>query len=176
MKKRVIVPLLTLILALALCACGGETTTSTDTTGQDTNTASEEIKEQAKPSESSDTVDTGNFQITIKDAQLGKDYEGQDVFIVGLNWTNNYTEAQMASVVLTVKAYQDGVEMDQAYVLDNEEIPIDDSSKNIQPGASQDVYYAFVLTGSTSDITVEAAEWLGGDGKAVKDFTFADVQ
>lgn len=173
MKKSAIAVLLMLLLALGLSACGSETTTSEDTGAE---TTSEEIQQPEDAAETTESVDTGNFQITIKDGQFGKDYEGNDAFIVGLNWTNNYKDAQMASVVLTIKAYQDGVEMDPVYFLDGEDIPMDAADKSIQPGASQDIYYAFLLTGSTSDITVEAEEWLGGDGKAVKDFTFTDIQ
>ena len=173
MKKSAIAVLLTLLLALGLSACGSETTTSEDTGAE---TTSEEIQQPEDAAETTESVDTGNFQITINDAQLAKDYEGNDVVVIGVTWTNNHSEAQMASVVLTAKAYQDGVEMDGAYTLQDDSIPIDDVYKNIKNGATQDVYYAFKLSGSTSDITMEVEEWLGGDEKAVKDFSFTDIQ
>lgn len=174
MKKRAIAALMTLLLALALCACGGETTTDAGTEDQQ-EVSSGEVK-QPEEAENTDSVTTENFQITINDAQLAKDYEGNDVVVIGVTWTNNHSESQMASVVLTAKAYQDGVEMDGAYTLQDDSIPIDDVYKNIKNGATQDVYYAFKLSGNTSDITMEVEEWLGGDEKAVKQFTFTDIQ
>ncbi len=84
------------------------------------------------------------------------------------------TTRLMASVVLSIMGYQDGIQMDEAYVMQDESIDIDAKSKNIQPGTTQDVKYAFVLSNTTSDVTVEAEEWLGSGAKAEKIFTFTD--
>ena len=170
MKRNVLVLLFCGLLAILLCGCGDDPAPATEGATQE---VTEESTEPEK-TESSNTVTTDNFEITLNGATLAKDFEGNDVIVVDVTWTNNYSDAQMASVVLSIMGYQDGIQMDEAYVMQDESIDIDAKSKNIQPGTTQDVKYAFVLSNTTSDVTVEAEEWLGSGAKAEKIFTFTD--
>ena len=163
MKKRVLALLFGGALAVSLCACGGQPVASDSTdTPADTTQAAETQQSENKASVSDNEID-----VTIKGASLGKNYDGKPTIVIDLNWTNHSGESQMASVALLGHAYQDGVEIEQALIMeDGSGFDLEAANKNIKDGTSQDVQMAYVLANESSDVEYEVGEWLGDSGQA----------
>lgn len=170
MKKRVLALLFGGALAVSLCACGGQPVASDSTdTPADTTQAAETQQSENKASVSDNEID-----VTIKGASLGKNYDGKPTIVIDLNWTNHSGESQMASVALLGHAYQDGVEIEQAMIMeDGSGFDLEAANKNIKDGTSQDVQLAYVLANESSDVEYEVGEWLGDSGQAEMTFSIA---
>ena len=115
----------------------------------------------------------GDYTCVIKDAYQTTDYEGNDAVVVTFDFTNNSTEAISFDVALYATVYQDGVELDYAYIGDDE---IDNSSyTDIKPGTTLEVCEAYELRNTTSDIEVEVEELFSlTDEKVCATFSFED--
>lgn len=115
----------------------------------------------------------GDYTCVIKDAYQTTDYEGNDAVVVTFDFTNNSTETISFDVALYAAVYQDGVELDYAYIGDDE---IDNSSyTDIKPGTTLEVCEAYELRNTTSDIEVEVEEFFSlTDEKVCATFNFGD--
>lgn len=166
MKKIVLA--LILVFALALSACG-----SNSDDGNTTSTAPEPEAPNSEPAEPADTSSAVFDQVAveIKDAHLTTDYEGNPAIVITYSWTNNSDDANMAMVTTVGNAYQGGIGLDTAIIMDDPNYDSDLYSTNIQPGATLDVQCAYVLRDTTSPVTFELEEFLSlTDAKAVKEF------
>lgn len=112
----------------------------------------------------------GSFAVTIDDATQSQDYEGKPVIVVTYTFTNNSSKDGSFLSTVRNQAFQDGVELDTAIVADGS---VDTSSamKQIKPGASITVQWAFALT-SKSDVEVELSNFLDFSDKPVVTKTF----
>lgn len=118
----------------------------------------------------SDASTGAKYVVSIDDCVLGKDYQGQDTAIVTFTFTNN-SDSDTSFMVATIdKAFQNGVQLDDAISMD-----VDSSAlmKEIKPGAAITVQQGYVLA-DTSALTIEVEELLnfGDDLLAEKTFTF----
>ena len=95
----------------------------------------------------------GNSYIELTSWELQNDYNGKPIIVLTYTWTNNSNDTAMASLAVSVEAYQNGVSLDNAYFVGD----VDSSSrtKNVRPGYSIEVQQAFKLSDAESDVEFE---------------------
>lgn len=125
---------------------------------------------------SSETADNalGDFSVEIKSSRLAKDYEGKDVIIVTYGFTNNSADDATAFyLAFTDNAYQNGVGLNEAYVLDDSaDYNADNQTKEIKKGGSLDVEVAYELNDNETDVLIEVEELFSFSDKIIsKTFT-----
>lgn len=140
--KRIFALLLAALMLLGLAACG-----TTESTGSAADTK-DDGKAAADPAHQENEGDLGDYHAVITGMEVGKDYEGKDALLVHYTFTNNSEETTSAGVALILKAFQNGVQLETAIVTDVE--GVDNTLKEIRPGASIDVTEAFELTDTTT--------------------------
>ena len=114
----------------------------------------------------------GDYAISILDAEQTKDYNGNPALIINFDYKNNGDDSQMFSTAVSCTAYQNGVELSSAIIL-NGSYDSDSPLKKIQPGSSLKVQRAFELPDTSSPVTVEVTEFISfNDKKLTKEFTF----
>jgi len=159
--KRVIVLLLSVILVLSFAGCSS-------------GDSSESGSEQAA---ASDSGTLGDYDVSIKDYKLVKDYEGNDAIAITYDFTNNGEDAISFEGAVLCTVFQDGVELDIATVyLDEDEMTYldDDSWKEIQTGKTIEVTTTHLLNDTANDVTVEVEEIISfDDSKLTKTFEIA---
>lgn len=94
----------------------------------------------------------GDYYVDIKKAEIAEDYKGNPIVVITYEFTNNSDDSRSAMWAISEKAFQDGVELDDAYVVDDEIYDRDNARREIRPGTTVDVQCAFILT---SDSVVE---------------------
>lgn len=110
--------------------------------------------------------DLGAYHVEIKDATLVRDYEENLAMVITYAWTNNSEETTSAMMTILEKAFQDGVELDNAMIFDSSLYNAEMSSKDVRPGTTIDVQCAFTLTSETSPVELELSEafsWTNND-------------
>lgn len=129
---------------------------------------------EAAPAEASqeEAVET-DFPLTIDGCTTTTDYEGNPAIIVTYTWTNNSDEAQMFSVAIDDKAFQNGVELDFATIMSTDgSFDAQAAMNEIKPGATQTVQQAFLLD-DQSDVTVECTEMFDFSDTVLAEQTFS---
>lgn len=142
---------------LALAGCGSSDEAPADD-------ISSEQTEQAEPE-----APASDYAVTIDDATVTEDYEGNPAVIVDYTFTNNSDEATSFAVACHAKVFQNGVQLESA-------ITTDDLGNGymaeIKPGASTQARLAYSLT-DQSDITVEVEEFFSLDDTMLAEATFS---
>lgn len=105
-----------------------------------------------------DSGTLGDFDVQIHDYTIADDYAGDSAIIISYTFTNNSDENASASVNLICSAYQNGVELESAYLTDDSIHSAGDSLKDVQPGASMEITEAFKLTSDTAPVEFEVSE------------------
>lgn len=155
MKKLFII----LILATILVGCGNGTTTNQGSSPISTPEATEE-----ETVNSEEGILGGKYKVEFGTAEkVVSDYEEGDLLLVSYTFTNNSDETVAADTALMLQAFQDGVEIEQAF---DSSLTGDNASKNLRPGSSLECKALFKLS-STNDVEVEATEFLGMDESMV---------
>lgn len=162
--RSFIVALCAVSMMICSAACGSAPST-TETTVQP-------AQEEAKPE--TDGV-LGDAKVEIGDCVLAKTYEGKDAVVITLKYTNNADEAKSYMTSLISKAFQDGVELDSAIIMDESVYKSDSQMKELKKGASIDVQVAYELANTTSDVEFEVEEFLSFDEAKIEK-TFAIAQ
>lgn len=159
MRKYTWILTILLIAAFAVFALGSG---SSDT----------ETKDQGSGSAAqSETLDgaIGDYAVVIDSCRLAKDYEGKPVVIVKYLFTNVSDDSPSAFyVALNDAAYQNGVGLNKAYILDdNANYSADNQTKEIKKGATIEVEVAYELNDTTTDIEVEVSEFISFDDTTI---------
>lgn len=162
MKRKLFACLLTLITVFSMSACTSTPQTQTETE-----------KENSTPV--SDTKELGDASIEIGDFKLSKTYEGKDAIIINMKYTNNNEDAQSYMTSMLGKAFQDGVELSYAIIMDTDSYDAETQMKEVKKDTSIDVQVAYELSNTTSDVEFEVEEFLGlSDKKATKTFRISE--
>lgn len=167
MKKTKILLAMLLTLVFALCAMGS---------GDDSSETSDQGTGTAQTQKSGD-AEIGAYSVEISDCRLAKDYEGKDVVIIKYKFTNNSNDTATAFwTAFDDGVYQNGVGLNEAYVLDDSaNYSEDNQMKEIKKGASIDVEVAYELNDTTTDVEVEVKELFSFDDKTItKTFKIAE--
>lgn len=120
---------------------------------------------------SSGEGDIGDYHVKILDATVTKDYNGTPAIVVNFEFTNNSEDAEMFLSSTNVTAYQDGVELDIAMIMNASVYDAGLAQKKIKPGVSLVVQSAFVLAGD-SPVEIEVTKFIsfGDDPILTKTF------
>ena len=163
-KKKLAVLLLGAILALASAGCTSTTSPSSDEPGN----------AQVDVQKDNSSGELGDYAIEIGDYFLTKTYEGKDAIVINMKYTNNAEEAKNYMTTLTGSAFQDGVELSTAIIMDGS-YDAESQMKDIKTGASIDVQVAYELSNTTSDVEFEIEEFISfSDKKIEKVFELAE--
>lgn len=104
-----------------------------------------------------------DYKVTIDDAQKTQDYEGKPALVVDLTFTNNGKDAESFIFAITVKAFQNGIELEDGYLMDSDPA---NELKDIKPGKSIAVQEIFVLDDAT-EVTIETTEAISSNKTAL---------
>lgn len=174
MKKRfMLMALMCLAVAgaLLLPTCGGSSSSSDETTGDSAKTeaTSEESTDTAQEAAPAEQAQS-KYGITIDGAEVGEDYKGAPVIIVTYTFTNNSDEDIAAYVAISDKAFQNGIELSSAHVVDG--VDSEGWDADIKPGVSVTYQRAYELS-DQSDVTVECSELISFDDVILATSTFS---
>ena len=178
MTKKLISLFVSICLLLSLTACvikynsDVEGTTATEIlTEVITSESAETIAtEETFPDEDAEFIPSPEAPILDFDVtgfDIVEDYDGNPALVVYLIWTNTTDETRMFAATYGVDAFQDGIGLDPAIlVLDDETvITYTDTMTEIRPGATIEVMVAFALRSDSPIIEVEVDDFLDFDGK-----------
>lgn len=135
---------------------------------QETNQAEDQTQDQTESQNSDEQEDNadaagkdlGDFYVEVKGAALTTDYEGNPAIVVTYAWTNNSEETTSAMVSMYESAFQNGVQLDTAILVDAS-FDIDSAMTNVRPGTTIDIQKAYVMTDETAEVEFEVSEFLG---------------
>ncbi len=197
MKKAFILSIVTIaILTLSACSSDNsssinsssssaietsseiETSTETESSSEVESSTSEEVESSSSKQESSSEAKSknnlGDYNVKVKSFFLTKDYEKKDVIVVSYEFTNNSKEASDFSFSIITTAYQDGVELESAFVVSDKKYDSGSSSKKIKPGKTITVQKAYVLADTKTEVEIEAKELISfSDEIVTKTFKLA---
>lgn len=147
--KKTLALLFAVLMVFAMCACG-----STDSGNSE--------QAESTPTPTADVPksegDLGDYYVKILDYALVSDYEGNPAIIVNYEFTNNSEDDTMPMVAVTMKAFQDGVELSDAFIADSSIYDAEPLMKEIKPGATIACQEAYELTSETSDVEINVEE------------------
>lgn len=165
-KFRIVLAVL-LVAVFFLMAAGS----SSDDETVDQGKGSVNVTEQQSGEENTDVEGMlGDYQVVIDSCRLAENYNDEPVVIVKYIFTN-VKDNDAAAFIWTIDdtVYQNGVGLNEAYILDDgENYSADNQSKEIKKGASLEVEVAYVLNDTTTDIEVEVKELISFNEKTVK--------
>lgn len=165
----------TAIIATSAMLAGGVLLTgcSSSSSSDDQSSSIREASDSSSSESEKATADS-DFTVTVDDCTVTEDYEGNPAIVVTYTWTNNSDESVASDIALTVDAYQNGVELDSVYVLDNDDdFDLDAESNKVKPGGTQTAQVAYKLSDETTDVEIEVTEWLSFDDTVLAEATFA---
>jgi hypothetical protein len=143
------------VIVGAIAIFGGGSDDSTGTDASNTTTAA------AVTTVVDNTID--DYECIIKTAELGsKTYDNKPTVVITYTFTNNSDEPAAFYTAFTDTVYQDGIECERSYNLDET-----NEDKNIKPGSSIDVKLAYVLNDTTTNIDVEVGGFWSLDGNVI---------
>ena len=110
---------------------------------------------------------SGTTSTSTSDAQ--KDYNGDPAAKITFNFTNNSDETTSFMSSVRVEAYQDGKQLEIAFVTSGD-VNMESTTTKIKTGTSLDVEQAYKLI-SSSDVEVEVYPLIGKDKLAAQTFS-----
>lgn len=161
--RRALVVTLALVAAtspVALAGCNGSDA------GDDAPAAEQPAKEQTE--EPAEAQASSKYAVTIDGSTVTTDYEGKPAIIVDYTFTNNSDDATSFAVACSQKAFQNGVQLETAVVLDDLG---NGYFAEIKPGATTSARKAYSLA-DESDVTVEVTELISFDDTILAEATF----
>ena len=158
--KKALLLIMVCFCMIILCACGSQP-------AEEATEAAEETAEQATDNTTSEAATDAKYGVELKDAQIVTNYEGKDILVVKYAFTNNSEDTVSATVALYIKAFQDGIQLENGFLftddLPEDLAPLQENDwKDIRPGASIDCYAGFEFD-NTSEVEVEATELISFD-------------
>ena len=122
------------------------------------------------PPDSSSTL--GNYKVVISKCRITEDYMGDPIVIITYEFTNNDDDPTSFIVALSDDVYQNGIGLNEAYLVDDSEYSSENQLKDIKKGATLSVDVAYKLNDTTTPIEVEVSELFSlSDKKITKTFT-----
>lgn len=180
MKKCLRTLALTFALALSFSACS--TSASSGTADNTTSPVKENVTIVEAPSREtevpvaplSDSGNLGQFEVSIGDLEYVQDYSGNPAILVHFTFTNNSEENQSAAFSIDCKAFQNGIGLKDATILDDSIYNSSDLMKEIQPGTTIELSEAFELSSDTAPVEFYVSEMISfEDAKLGKTFEIA---
>lgn len=107
---------------------------------------------------SKDTITTSKMTVKYISHNIIKDNSENDVLRIVLEYTNLQEEASSYALAASDKAYQDGIQLESAYIYNDDEV--EDSFTEIKKGASIQVATYYKLRNLDTDVEFEVSEFL----------------
>lgn len=168
----ILIGVVVLIVLMKACFGGGSSEGKQSVSGSDQGKESVVSVEKEDTHTVQDKGTLGDYEVEILSAKVAKDYDGKPALIVNFKFTNNSDEATSFLVALSDKAYQDGIQLESAIILNSKTYDADESMKDIKPGKSITVQQAYVLNDKTTPVEIEVSETFSfSKDKVVKTFT-----
>lgn len=149
--KAIIATAATMLLLLS--GCSASTPDGTQAAAPESTSAAAQKTSEASEPETADSA----YAVTIDGSHQTKDYEGNPALVVDFTFANNSDEASMFLTAVSAKAFQNGVELEMAMIIDDKKYDAGLGQKEIKPGAKTKVQSAWVLT-DKSEVTIELSE------------------
>lgn len=159
MFKKIISLLLAILSILMFSACGGDEPTTDGTTEAPANDAVETTAEETTAAPVPGVGVVNECSVEILDMVKTVNYNDEDTVIIPVKFTNNGTKADAFATTCSLTAYQDGVEMSDAFSVDGVDSNV---MTKIQPGNSLIIYKMFLLNGE-ADVEVQITEYIAID-------------
>ena len=148
------------LLLLAGCGAPASTSNGAEPAASEPASTASEVTETAPEEEPAADRD---YAVTIDDSRLTKDYQGKPALVVDFTFTNNSDEAANFMFATRAKAFQNGIELESAMIMDDKKYDSANSMKDIKPGKSLKVQQAFELDNKKDDVELEVTELLSFD-------------
>lgn len=170
LKMTALLFTLAAVFALCLTGCSGEPSESGGEPAQ--SNVAETASPSPEPEEGENGAgNLGDYTVEILSARKSTDYEGKDAIVIRYSFTNNSDDATSFMFATQSKAFQDGVELEMAVLMDDDTYNSQDLTKEIKTGASIEVEKAFVLD-SDSPVEAEVSELVSFDDEQKVEKTF----
>ncbi|MDD6484489.1 MAG: DUF5067 domain-containing protein [Clostridiales bacterium] len=169
-KKLLLGVISTLLILTAVAGCSSSVQTSPQQSSQQSASPEPAAKEDTEAAGESGAL--GDYEISILDAVKTTDFEGNPAIVINFDFQNNSSNNAMFSTAVLCQAYQDGVSLSSAIIINNDVYDGEASLKTLQPGAKLRVQKAYTLTSADAPVTVEVKPLISfGDDKLTKTFT-----
>ena len=108
-----------------------------------------------------DKSNVGTAHVVIEDFRLSENY-GDPIIIIKYQYTNYDDEPRSFRFSVSSNAYQDGIELDSAILIDDEtDNHLQNKYTDVNPGVTIAVEVAYKLRNLTSDVSVVLTNFLG---------------
>ncbi len=164
------------VCAVAVAGCGSKAQTSAQasaTTDSAPASAAASGTEQSASSSTSQESAASNskYAVTIDNARLVADYEGNPAVAIDFTFTNVSDEdAASMAVALNPEVYQGGTECSIAFTVDED---TGGYMKKVKKGASVPVTMVYSLNDTTTDVEVEVKELFSWDNTVLAQKVFS---
>lgn len=168
MKKSKLILALFLVIAFSVFALASTSeTSSTPVNDQGKDTVN---SEQGTNSASKENTEIGKYTVVIDSCRLAKTFDDKDAVIVKYVFTNvSDDNATAFFTAFDETVYQNGVGLNEAYILDDSaNYSSDNQTKKIKKGSSIEVEVAYELNDATTDIEVEVEEFFSFEDTVIK--------
>ena len=175
MKKILIIVLciiggLGLLLGGCMAGCAIIGTSDTDTSVDTATTTVEEAENTSNEGLFDD------YKVEVVGARMSKDYEDKDCVIITYNFTNYSSESAAFWSSFSDIVYQNGVGLNEVYVLKNNDADLDSNMKEVKDGASVLVEEAYELNDTVTDLEIEITDIFGLDGSYTVIIPFSEIK
>lgn len=102
----------------------------------------------------------GDYAVSVLSHKLSQDYEGNPAVVITFGFTNNGDDASNFMASIICKAFQDGVQLENAIITGDDGGNGESQARNVKPGAGTEVSAAYLLTSSTSPVELEIEEFM----------------
>lgn len=107
------------------------------------------------------TISFDDFDFTLTGLSLTKDYKGNDVLKISYDWVNTGDEATSPFVTFNLLAFQDGVETEDAYFVDDIDLGL--GQKEVKPKGKISAEDGLGIADITKPLELELSELISFD-------------
>lgn len=161
MKK----PMVSFVVAFALTSCMALAACSSESSQNPVQDAAEPAVAEAQAPEAPES----EYAASIDSLAPATDYEGKPAVLVTYSWTNNSDKAISAAAALSLKAFQNGVQLETGIMTGG--IDNDGYMAEVKPGAGTTFQMAYLID-DQSDVTVEVSELISFDDTLIAEQVF----
>ncbi len=175
-KKKIkwwMIAIAVVVLLLMMRACfGGDSSKNDSAVSKVSNSEKTDTSEMESSKNNLENKGIlGDYEVEILSAKIAKDYEGNSAIVINYQFTNNSDDAANFMFALSDKAFQNGIELESAIIMDSKTYDSDEKMKDIKPGKTIKVQSAFVLNDKKNTVEIEVSELISfSDKKVVKTF------
>ncbi len=145
MKKRIMMVLMILVLAMSLVACGGKQKNSSDSDPKN--------------------FKLGDFELSVKDIYLMKD-DGDDLIVLKMDFTNHSKEPTSYVFGIGPDVSQKDMALDSGVIFlseDGYDTNIDGQLEDVDPDKTAEIFDAYILDNLKDEVVVKF--WTIGSDK-----------